>query len=232
LTAVAGVLYVVATPIGNRADLSPRAAVILSQVKAVVAEDTRHSGLLLRGLKLRPRLISLPGEQEEQRIPIVLEQLNTGDVALVSDAGTPAISDPGRRLVAAAREAGFEVVAVPGPSAVAAAVSASGLRADRFLFLGFLPRTKSRSQRLLQASDSWALVFHESPHRLAATLEWAAELLGQRRVAVAREISKLHESWYLGTAAELAIQFRTDPPKGECTVVVEAPPGKQKAGDG
>jgi len=223
---VPGVLYVVATPIGNLGDLSPRAQEILGQVQAVVAEDTRRTGLLLRNLPGRPRLISLPGEQEERRIPLVLEQLGSGDVALVSDAGTPAISDPGRRLVAAARDAGFEVIAVPGPSALAAAVSASGLRADRFLFLGFLPRTKSRSQRLLAASDSWALVFHESPHRLAATLEGAAEVLGQRRVAVAREISKLHESWYLGTAGELAAQFRADPPRGECTVVVEAPPGK------
>lgn len=228
---MAGVLYVVATPIGNLADLSPRAAEILGQVQAVVAEDTRRSGLLLRGLKVRPRMISLPGEQEVRRIPLVLDQLGSGDVALVSDAGTPAISDPGRRLVAAAREAGYEVVAVPGPSALVAAVSASGLRADRFLFLGFLPRTKSRSQRLLQASDTWALVFHESPHRLAATLEWAAEVLDLRRVAVAREISKLHERWYLGTAADLAAQFRADPPRGECTVVVEAPPSKAAAPD-
>ncbi len=229
---MAGVLYVVATPIGNLADLSPRAAQILGQVSAVVAEDTRRSGLLLRGLQARPRLISLPGDQEERRIPLVLEQLAVGDVALVSDAGTPTVSDPGRHLVAAAREAGIEVVAVPGPSALVAAISASGLRADRFLFLGFLPRTKSRAQSLLKASDQWALVFHESPHRLAATLEWAAEVLGQRRVAVAREISKLHESWYLGTAGDLASTFRADPPRGECTVVVEAPPSRRAAQSG
>jgi 16S rRNA (cytidine1402-2'-O)-methyltransferase len=208
LKSVAGVLYVVATPIGNLSDLSPRAAEVLGQVGTVVAEDTRRSGTLLRGLQARPRLISLPGEQEERRIPLVLEQLQLHDVALVSDAGTPAISD------------------------LAAAVSASGLRADRFVFLGFLPRTKSRSQRLLKAAASWALVFHESPHRLAATLEWAAEVVGERRVAVAREISKLHESWYLGTAAELAAQFRADPPRGECTVVVEAPPAKRSVEDG
>jgi 16S rRNA (cytidine1402-2'-O)-methyltransferase len=223
---VAGVLYVVATPIGNLADLSPRAAEILGQVVAVVAEDTRRSGTLFKGRPDRPRLISLPGEQEERRIPLVLEQLQLGDVALVSDAGTPAISDPGRRLVGAARQAGFQVLAVPGPSAHAAAISASGLRADRFLFLGFLPRTKSRSQKLLQAADTWALVFHESPHRLAATLEWAAEVIGDRRVAVAREISKLHESWYQGTAGTLAAQFRGEPPRGECTVVIEAPSKK------
>ncbi|MGA7087834.1 MAG: 16S rRNA (cytidine(1402)-2'-O)-methyltransferase [Candidatus Dormiibacterota bacterium] len=229
---MAGVLYVVATPIGNLSDLSPRAAEVLGKVGTVVAEDTRRSGTLLRGLQARPRLISLPGEQEERRIPLVLEQLQLHDVALVSDAGTPAISDPGRRLVAAVRQAGFEVVAVPGPSALAAAVSASGLRADRFVFLGFLPRTKSRSQRLLEAAASWALVFHESPHRLAATLEWAAEVVGERRVAVAREISKLHESWYLGTAAELAAQFRAEPPRGECTVVVEAPSSNRSVEDG
>jgi 16S rRNA (cytidine1402-2'-O)-methyltransferase len=227
---LAGVLYVVATPIGNLADLSPRAAQILGQVGVVVAEDTRHSGVLLRGLGARPRLISLPGEQEERRIPGVLEQLAVQDVALVSDAGTPAVSDPGRRLVAAARAAGFQVVAVPGPSAAAAAVSASGLRADRFLFLGFLPRTKSRMQRLLRAGDDWALVFHESPHRLAATLDWASEVLGDRQMVVAREISKLHESWYSGTAAELAAHFKQEPPRGECTVVVEAPPGRTVAG--
>jgi 16S rRNA (cytidine1402-2'-O)-methyltransferase len=122
------------------------------------------------------------------------------------------------------------VVAVPGPSAAAAAVSASGLRADRFLFLGFLPRTKSRMQRLLRAGDDWALVFHESPHRLAATLDWASEVLGDRQMVVAREISKLHESWYSGTAAELAAHFKQEPPRGECTVVVEAPPGRTVAG--
>ncbi|HEY6537870.1 MAG TPA: SAM-dependent methyltransferase, partial [Candidatus Dormibacteraeota bacterium] len=110
---MAGVLYVVATPIGNRADLSPRALEVLGGVGAVVAEDTRRSGLLLQGMSPRPRLLALPGEQEERRIPAVLEQLDRGDVALVSDAGTPGISDPGRRLVAAVRQAGFQVVAVP-----------------------------------------------------------------------------------------------------------------------
>lgn len=229
---MAGVLYVVATPIGNLGDLSPRAAEVLGRVEVVVAEDTRRSGTLLRGRPVHPRLISLPGEQEERRIPLILEQLELGDVALVSDAGTPAISDPGRRLVAAVRAAGFLVVAVPGPSALAAAVSASGLRADRFVFLGFLPRTKSRSQRLLGSAANWAIVFLESPHRLAPTLEWASEVLGSRRVAVAREISKLHESWYVGTAAELAARFRAEPPRGECTVVVEAPASREEAAVG
>jgi 16S rRNA (cytidine1402-2'-O)-methyltransferase len=227
-----GVLYVVATPIGNLSDLSPRAAELLGRVTILVAEDTRRSGTLLKRLGARPRLISLPGEQEERRIPLVLEELSWHDVALVSDAGTPAISDPGRRLIAAVRAEGFEVVAVPGPSAAVAAVSGSGLRADRFVFLGFLPRSKARMQRILESASAFALVFHESPHRLAVTLGWVSETLGDRRVAVAREISKRHESWHFGTAAELATQFQAAPPRGECTVVVEAPAAVRGTADG
>ena len=219
-----GVLQVVATPIGNLGDLSPRAAEILGRVPVVVAEDTRHTGILLRSIGARPRLISLPGDREEQRVGQVLEALDQGEVALVSDAGMPAISDPGREVVAAARAAGHTVLAVPGPSAVVAAVAASGLRADRFTFLGFLPRTRARMLRLLAVTPEFALVFYESPHRLAATLREGAAVVGGRRVAVAREISKLHESWYLGTAAELGAYFEAAPPKGECTVVVEAGP--------
>jgi 16S rRNA (cytidine1402-2'-O)-methyltransferase len=224
-----GVLQVVATPIGNLGDLSPRAAEILGRVEVVVAEDTRHTGILLRHLGARPRLISLPGEREEQRIAQVLEALDRGEVALVSDAGMPAVSDPGRKVVAAARGAGHTVLAVPGPSAVVAAVAASGLRADRFTFLGFLPRTRSRMLKLLASTPEFALVFYESPHRLAATLEQGAEVMGERRVAVAREISKLHESWYIGSARELGAHFTQFPPKGECTVVVEAGPRRRRA---
>ena len=214
----------VATPIGNLGDLSPRAAEILGRVPVVVAEDTRHTGILLRSIGARPRLISLPGDRERERVAQVLEALDRGEVALVSDAGMPAVSDPGREVVAAARAAGHTVLAVPGPSALVAAVAASGLRADRFTFLGFLPRTRARMLRLLAISPELGLVFYESPHRLAATLMAAAEVVGDRRVAVAREISKLHESWYLGTAAELAAHFESSPPRGECTVVVEAGP--------
>ena len=150
-------------------------------------------------------------------------------VALVSDAGMPAISDPGRKVVDAARAAGHTVLAVPGPSAVVAAVAGSGLRADRFTFLGFLPRTKSRMLKLLDSTPEFALVFYESPHRLAATLEQAAAVVGERRVAVAREISKLHESWYVGSASELGAHFAEFPPKGECTVVVEAGPRRRRS---
>lgn len=217
----------VATPIGNLGDLSPRAAEILARVDVVVAEDTRHTGILLRHVGARPRLISLPGEREEERIEQVLDALGRGEVALVSDAGMPAVSDPGRKVVDAARAAGHVVLAVPGPSAVVAAVAASGLRADRFTFLGFLPRTKSRMLKLLASTPEFALVFYESPHRLAATLEQAAAVIGGRRVAVAREISKLHESWYVGSASELGAHFAEFPPKGECTVVVEAGPRRR-----
>lgn len=218
-----GLLRVVATPIGNLQDLSPRAAEALMTASLVVAEDTRRTGRLLGSLGARPRMVSLPAPREEERTALVLAALEQGDVALVSDAGTPVISDPGRRLVAAARDAGHQVVSVPGPSAVTAAVAGSGLRADRFAFLGFLPRTRSRQLRLLGSAPELALVFFESPHRLAATLLVAAEVLGERRVMVAREISKLHESWHLGTCRELAERFSAQPPLGECTVVVEAP---------
>ncbi|MHB8331700.1 MAG: SAM-dependent methyltransferase, partial [Candidatus Dormibacteria bacterium] len=150
-----GVLQVVATPIGNLGDLSPRAAEILRRVPVVVAEDTRHTGILLRSVGARPRLISLPGDREGQRVGQVLEALAQGEVALVSDAGMPAVSDPGRAVVAAARAAGHTVLAVPGPSAVVAAVAASGLRADRFTFLGFLPRTRARMLRLLAVTPEF-----------------------------------------------------------------------------
>ncbi|MHB1499943.1 MAG: 16S rRNA (cytidine(1402)-2'-O)-methyltransferase [Candidatus Dormibacteria bacterium] len=218
-----------ATPIGNRGDLSPRAAEILRQSPVVVAEDTRHSGRLLAAIGAHPRYISLPGEQEARRTSRVLDALQEGDVALISDAGMPAVSDPGREVVDAARRAGFTVLAVPGPSAAVAAVAASGLRADRFTFLGFPPRQRSKLLRLVDAAAAFAVVFYESPHRLATTLEWLAEPLGGRRVAVAREISKLHETWYLGTAAQLARGFREEPPLGECTVVVESPPRARAA---
>lgn len=219
-----GTLHVVATPIGNLEDLSPRARRVLLESPVVVAEDSRHSGRLLTGIGGRPRYISLPGEHEVERIELVLQALQVGDVALISDAGMPAISDPGRRVVDAARTSGFTVLCVPGPSAVVAAVAASGLRADRFLFLGFLPRARGRLLRLLPEDPTVAVVFYESPRRLAKTLEWIAEALGERRVAVGREISKLHESWYRGTGSELALIFREHPPRGECTVVVEASP--------
>ena len=228
---MAGVLYVVATPIGNLSDLSPRAVEVLGQVGAVVAEDTRRSGTLLRGLPARPRLISLPGEQEERRIPLVLEQLQLHDVALVSDAGTPAISDPGRRLVAAAEMPASKWwrCPVPRPSRQPSRPAAFEQIASFSWDSCPAPSRETSACCRPQPAGHWCST---SPHRLAATLEWAAEVVGERRVAVAREISKLHESWYLGTAAELAAQFRADPPRGECTVVVEAPPTKRSGEDG
>ncbi len=218
-----GTLHVVATPIGNLGDISHRAEQVLRSAQVVVAEDPRHSRRLLVHLGVRPQLISLPAPREAERIGKVLQALEVADVALISDAGTPGVSDPGRRLVAAARAAGHQVLAIPGPSAVVAAVAASGLRADRFAFLGFLPRTRGRMARVLDSAPELALVFFEAPQRLPATLALCAELLPDRRLAVAREISKLHESWHLGTAAELAAHFRLAPARGECTVVVEAP---------
>ncbi len=220
-----GTLYVVATPIGNLGDFSPRAREQLQGCQLVVAEDTRHTSRLLDRALPRPRLMAMPAAQEEHRIPEILRQLELGDVALASDAGTPAISDPGRRLIAAARGAGHRVEAVPGPSAAITAIAGSGLRADRFLFLGFLPRTPGRARRLLESAGEWAMVFYESPHRLAATLAAAGPVLGERRVAVARELTKLHETWYFGTANQLSEALARQAIKGECTVVVESGDG-------
>ncbi|HUY60726.1 MAG TPA: 16S rRNA (cytidine(1402)-2'-O)-methyltransferase [Candidatus Dormibacteraeota bacterium] len=213
-------LFVVATPIGNLGDLSERAARTLREVSLVVAEDTRRSRQLLSHLGIHARLLSLPAALEARRIPAVLDQLEMGSVALVTDAGTPAISDPGRRLVAAVRAAGHAVVPIPGPSAAVAALAASGLAGDRFCFLGFLPRTPSRLRRVLEAVPAdWALVLYEAPQRLARTLELAAPTLAGRPVVVARELTKVHETWYHGTATELAERFAAVPPRGECTVV-------------
>jgi 16S rRNA (cytidine1402-2'-O)-methyltransferase len=226
-----GTLYVVATPLGNLGDLSPRAAEVLGRVSVVAAEDTRRTRGLLTYLKASPQLLSYHAHSEERRLETLLEILADGrDVALVTDAGTPAISDPGPGLVAAAREAGVTVVPVPGPTAVAAALSAAGLKADRYLFLGFVPRKGAERTRLLSraAAEEWSVVLFEAPLRLVGLLQdLAAAAGGDRRALVARELTKLHEELRFGTLTELAGYYSEHPPRGELTVVVEgtgAPP--------
>lgn len=216
-------LFVVGTPIGNLEDISLRALRVLRECDAVVAEDTRRTARLLRAHGIARPLLSLPAHDEDRRVPSLVARLDAGDVlALCSDAGTPAISDPGAALVRAARASGHEVHPVPGPSAVTAALSASGLRGSTFCFLGFLPRTPSRILRTLEAAlqEGRILAFFESPVRLARTLELVAPLLGDREVVVARELTKLHETFHVGTAADLAASFRASEPRGECTVLV------------
>lgn len=236
-----GTLYVVATPLGNLADLSPRAADTLRGVTAVAAEDTRHTRPLLTHIGSRADLVSVHAHSPAAAIERVIGILASGrDVALVTDAGTPTVSDPGTALVTAARARGFAVVSVPGPTAVAAALAVSGLSADRYLFLGFLPRKGPERRRLLRlsAQSEWTVVLFESPLRTAELLDDLAAACGaERRAAVARELTKMFEETRDGTLAELAGYYRETPPRGEVTVVVagtgtparEAPPPDPEA---
>jgi 16S rRNA (cytidine1402-2'-O)-methyltransferase len=220
-----GRLLVVGTPIGNLEDLSPRARRALAEADAIFCEDTRVTAKLASRFHLSARRISCPGPREESRIPELIERLSAGQtVALASDAGMPTLSDPGARLVDAAAAAGYPVLVVPGPSAPAAALSVSGLPAVPHVFLGFLPARGGERRRYLESLRERAetLVWFEAPHRLADSLSDAAQILGERRACVARELTKLHEETLRGTLAQLAESFRSrGPGRGESTVVVE-----------
>jgi len=222
----AGRLYVVATPIGNLADFSPRACQVLRLCQVIAAEDTRHSGALLRHFGITTPLLSLHEHNERQRSPELVARLQAGEsVALISDAGTPAISDPGFDLVGAAAAAGLEVIAIPGPSAVVAALSIAALPTDRFCFEGFLSARAAARRAHLQtlAGESRTIVLYESPHRIAATLADCERVFGgERRAALARELTKLHETLYRGSLAELGLRSRTDPDlaRGEIVLVI------------
>ena len=219
-----GTLYVVATPLGNLGDLSPRAAETLKRVAAVAAEDTRHSKPLLVHAGSRADLVSFHAHSDEHDLRRLLDLLGTGkDVALITDAGTPAVSDPGARLVAAARERDFPVVTIPGPTAVAAALAVSGLPADRYTFVGFLPRKGGDRRRLLDtiAHSEWTVVIFEAPNRAAELLaDLAAACGGDRQAVVARELTKVFEESRGGTLAELAGYYAEAPVRGEVTIVV------------
>lgn len=221
----AGTLYVVATPLGNLGDLTPRAAEILRGVPVVAAEDTRRTRGLLTHLGASPRLLSFHQHSDERRLEVILDILAEGrDVALVSDAGTPVVSDPGAELVAAVRARGGAIVPIPGASAVATSLSAAGFVGDRYLFLGFIPRRGAERARLLAraASEPWPVVFFEAPGRLAALLADLGSAAGPgRRAFVARELTKLHEELRAGTLDELARYFSEREPRGEITVVLE-----------
>ncbi len=225
--AQAGVLYVVATPIGNLGDISARTREILAGVSVVAAEDTRHSGQLLREMGLERPLVSLHEHNERARAGELVARLAAGEsVALVSDAGTPLVSDPGFLLVRAAIEAGITVSPVPGPCAAIAALSAAGLPGDRFCFEGFLPaRAIARRRRLAElARETRTLVIYEAPHRIADCLTDLAEACGRdRRASVARELTKHFETFYRGSLGELMDRAATDADmrRGECVVIVE-----------
>jgi 16S rRNA (cytidine1402-2'-O)-methyltransferase len=231
-----GRLYVVATPIGNLADLSPRARAVLADCALVAAEDTRHTGVLLKHVGVTTPLLSLHDHNEAQRAPELISRLRGGaSIALVSDAGTPAVSDPGFELVRAAAAAGIEVVAVPGPCAAVAALSIAAQPTDRFCFEGFLPaRGSARRARLESLKlEPRTLVFYESPYRVVETLEDCAASFGAERAAtVAREITKLHETTYRGSLGELAARAAADGDfaRGEIVLVVGgAPPPAEGA---
>ncbi|HYA01163.1 MAG TPA: 16S rRNA (cytidine(1402)-2'-O)-methyltransferase [Candidatus Binatia bacterium] len=221
-----GRLSVVATPIGNLEDLTRRAERALRDCDAVVAEDSRRTRSLLRALGIDKAVLSLPAFDEARRVPALLERLKCGQhLAICTDAGTPTVSDPGSRLVAAAVEAGVTVTVLPGPSAVTAALAGSGLGGGGgFVFLGFPARSPGKLRRGLEAALGLGLpvVLFEAANRLARTLEAAETVLGERPITVARELTKVHETFHRGTARELADRFRSQPPRGECTIVIGA----------
>ena len=223
---MSGTLYVVATPIGNLEDMSYRAVRILSEVALIAAEDTRHSRRLLDHYAIMTRLISCHEHNEQERSGELIAKLQAGeDVALISDAGTPAIADPGYRLVRACRLAGLEVVCVPGCNAMIAGLSISGLPTDSFRFLGFLPSKRGPRQKFITqfcAADH-TLVFYETPHRLLAALEDLAQLCGPtREVAIGRELTKKHEELFLGTLTAAREHFSQKTVKGELVLMLAA----------
>ena len=219
-----GTLYLVATPIGNLADITHRALDILRKVSVIACEDTRHTRKLLQHYGIETKTISYHEHNEQQRARELVQTLHEGnDVAVVSDAGTPSISDPGYRLVRAAIENAIPVVPVPGPSALISALVAAGLPTDEFFFGGFLPaKSNARRTRLNELrSVPGTLVFYEAPHRLAETLNDALEILGEREAAVARELTKLHEEIKRGRLSELANHYATEDPRGEIVLLID-----------
>lgn len=217
-----GTLYLVATPIGNLEDISARALRILSESSLIAAEDTRHTGKLLKHFNIRTRLVSYHEHNKLSRLDQILSELERGNVALVSDAGTPALNDPGYELVRAALQAGYQVSPVPGASAPVAALVASGLPTDAFLYLGYLPRQPSLRRAAIQAVGNlpYTLIFLESPHRVVEALSDLEAILGDRPAAIARELTKLHEEILRGSLSQARAHFETNPPRGEFTLVI------------
>jgi 16S rRNA (cytidine1402-2'-O)-methyltransferase len=216
-------LFVVATPIGNLEDLTHRAERILKEADWIAAEDTRHTGALLTRLGIKAKFISFHEQNEKSRTPEILEKLKSGEtVALVSDAGTPAVSDPGFVLVRECRKNQIPVFSIPGPSALLAALTSSGLPTNRFLFEGFPPKKPGKRKRRMEELKELeaTLIFFESPFRTAKLLNELYQVLGNRPAAVGRELTKKFEETRTGTLSELAQYYSTHPPKGEITVVV------------
>jgi 16S rRNA (cytidine1402-2'-O)-methyltransferase len=217
-----GTLYLVATPIGNLEDMSPRAVRILRESVLIAAEDTRHTGKLLKHFEIETKLTSYFEHNKLQKIDHILSKLADGDVAIVSDAGSPAINDPGYELVKAALASGFDVRPVPGPSAPIAALTVSGLPTDSFLYLGYLPHKAGERRNALRqvATLTYTLIFLESPYRITDALEDILSELGDRQICVAREMTKMFEEYWRGNVSGALEYFRPQPARGEFTLVI------------
>jgi len=226
-----GTLYLIATPIGNLEDITHRAVRLLGQVGLIAAEDTRHTRKLLQHLNLQTSLTSYFEHNKLVKLSEILKALDEGDVALVSDAGTPALNDPGYELVLAALNAGHVVSPVPGPNAAIAALVSSGLPTDAFLYLGYLPRKSSERQKALKrVSDlPYTLIFLEAPHRLLSSLKDLREQLGDRTAAIGRELTKLHEEIFRGRLSEAIERFNQQAPRGEFTLVIAGRPANAES---
>lgn len=219
-------LYVVATPIGNLEDISLRALRVLREVRLIAAEDTRKTKRLLKAYAIQTPMTSYHEHNEKAKLDYILNCLKEGDVALVSEAGMPGVSDPGYELIRASNQSGIPVIPVPGPSAVITALVVSGLPTDRFLYLGFLPRRAGARKQVLKsvAQETGTLIILEAPHRLRQTLNDLRLVLGDRQIAVCRELTKLYEEVFRGTISQAASRFTE--PRGEFTLVIE---GKRDA---
>jgi len=218
-----GTLYLVATPIGNLEDMSPRAVRVLREASLIAAEDTRHTGKLLKHFGIETPITSYFEHNKLDKLDYILEKLTTGDVALVSDAGTPAVNDPGYELVKAALDANHDVKPIPGPSAPITALTVSGLPTDSFLYLGYLPHKTSERHRRLEEVESqpYTLVFLESPYRIVEALEDIFLILGDRKICVAREMTKMFEEYWRGNVSEAVAYFKSQPARGEFTLVLQ-----------
>ena len=218
-----GKLYLVATPIGNLDDMSIRMVNTLKEVDRIAAEDTRNTGLLLKHFGIETKQISFHEHNAKEKIPVLLDMLQSGsDIAQVSDAGLPSISDPGHELVQAALEAGITVVPIPGPSAGITALIASGLAPQPHIFYGFLPRKAGQQKEFFTSKKSYpeTQIFYESPHRVRATLENMLAVYGDRQVVLVRELTKIHEEYQRGLISELLAYAAEHLPKGECLLIV------------
>jgi len=223
------ILYIVATPIGNLEDISFRALRILSGVALIAAEDTRKTRRLLSTYGIKTPLTSYHEHNKDAKLSYLLSRLEREDVALVSEAGMPGISDPGYELVVAAIERGISIVPIPGPSVLVTALAVSGLATNEFIYVGFLPRKKGQRRRLLEqiAEEERTTIAFEAPHRLVATLEDILGVLGDRRIAVCRELTKIHEEVFRGAVSAAIAHFRE--PSGEFTLVIEGKPKGERA---